>query len=164
MWQLLDTAGRPVRTWCPPVHVSTLPFPPPRQPPHHIPCIPAIASVHSAFKAPSLTTIVQPPPRPQPSQPRTAYFNAVGPLHFHTTPAMLTRGFLASRRECLCLHRSRHPIGITRSVTRLSGRQVDLTGLNGAVLGVDISIWLHQIVRGMRSKTGEMTHGAHVRE
>eukprot|EP00911_Craspedida_sp_UC1_P000484 UC1_evm3s365 len=42
------------------------------------------------------------------------------------------------------------------------GRPVDMNKLDGAVLGVDISIWLHQIVRGMRTRQGDLVRGAHV--
>eukprot|EP00056_Hartaetosiga_gracilis_P019457 m.14293 g.14293 ORF g.14293 m.14293 type:complete len:294 (+) comp7712_c0_seq1:45-926(+) len=41
-------------------------------------------------------------------------------------------------------------------------RPVNLSDLEGRVLAVDISIWLHQIVRAMRTEDGSLVHNAHI--
>ena len=48
------------------------------------------------------------------------------------------------------------------SIIESSGRNVSIEYLRGQRLAVDISIWLNQIVRAMRTKSGETIPNAHI--
>lgn len=48
------------------------------------------------------------------------------------------------------------------SIIESSGRNVSIEYLRGQRLAVDISIWLNQIVRAMRTKSGEIIPNAHI--
>ena len=43
-----------------------------------------------------------------------------------------------------------------------AGQQVSLESLRGKVLAVDVSVWLHQSMKGMRDKYGNTVHNAHL--
>lgn len=48
------------------------------------------------------------------------------------------------------------------SIAESSGRNVSIESLRGKRLAVDISIWLNQIIRAARTKTGETVPNAHI--
>lgn len=48
------------------------------------------------------------------------------------------------------------------SIVESSGRNVSIESLRGKRMAVDISIWLNQIVRAARTKTGETVPDAHI--
>lgn len=48
------------------------------------------------------------------------------------------------------------------SIVESSGRNVSIESLRGKRMAVDISIWLNQIVRAARTKTGETIPDAHI--
>ena len=48
------------------------------------------------------------------------------------------------------------------NVVESSGRTISIETLRGKRLAVDISIWLNQIVRASRTKTGEIVPTAHI--
>ena len=42
-------------------------------------------------------------------------------------------------------------------------RPIQLEALEGKILAVDASIWLHHFLHAMRTKDGELIQGAHLR-